>query len=238
MFLLGGVSTAFTGEMITFGIETERADITARDIVFFDDVTSFTLCAGDACINIDSRLPGLFNVYNSLAAASAAHGLGFGMAEIKKGLESFRGVNMRFEIENFNGSTFLNDIYNANPSSMEASIKEMVRRFNAESGKYKRAIVVLGDMLELGDYAVQAHKDLGRLLSGLPVDVFIGAGPLMALAVSEFKGKGISTASSEEAGAELLKAIGDSDLVLIKGSRGMKMEQVLKTVKRGLTDAV
>ena len=238
LFLLGGVSTAFTGEMVTFGIETDRADITARDIVFFDDVTSFTLCAGDACFNIDSRLPGLFNVYNSLAAASVAYALGSGMSEIKKGLESFRGVNMRFEIENFNGSTFLNDIYNANPSSMEASIKELVRRFNAESGRYKRAVVVLGDMLELGDYAVQAHKELGRLLSGMPVEIFIGAGPLMALAVKEFGGTGISTAASAEAGAELLKLIGDSDLVLIKGSRSMKMEEVLKTVKRGVTDAV
>ena len=238
MFLLGGVSTAFTGEMITFGVETERADITARDIVFFDDVTSFTLCVPEACINIDSRLPGLFNVYNSLAAASVAHALGSSMSEIKKGLESFRGVKMRFEIEDFNGSTFLNDIYNANPSSMEASIKEMVRRFKAESGRYKRAVVVLGDMLELGAYAVQAHKDLGTLLSGLPVDVFLGAGPLMALAVAGFRGKGTSTASSGEAGSELLKVIGDSDLVLIKGSRGMKMEEVLKTVKRGLADAV
>ncbi len=228
-FLIEGVKPKFDGEIITFGIQSHNSDITAGDIVFSDEGTKFMICAGNERIDVYSKLFGLFNIYNSLAAASAAYALGFNLLEIKSGLESFSGVGMRFEVKRLRGATFLNDAYNANPSSMQESVNELIRFLN--SGKYKRAVAVLGDMLELGDYGVDEHKKIGRMLSELSVDIFIGVGPLMAHAVKEFKGKGIRFDTSEEAGAELAKMIKEGDIILIKGSRGMKMERVYTVIE-------
>ena len=226
-FLIEGVKPKFDGEVITFGIQ-HNADIIAEDIVFSDEGMKFTICAGNERIDVHSKLFGLFNIYNSLAAASAAYALGFNLREIKTGLESFGGVGMRFEVKRHMGVTFLNDVYNANPSSVRESVNELMRFLN--SGKYKRAIAVLGDMLELGDYEVEEHKKIGRMLSELPVGIFIGVGQLMAHAVGEFKGKGISVDTSEEAGAELAKIIKEEDVILIKGSRGIRMERVMESL--------
>lgn len=233
-FLMEGVTSrsrkGFDGELITFGIENPAADLAAADIALSDGGTRFSLETGADRITVNSKLAGRFNVYNSLAAAAAAHALGFSLQEIKTGLESCAGVSMRFEIRKEEGVTFLNDSYNANPSSMEESIKELVRRIEApghNGHKQRRAIAVLGDMLELGSYSADAHKKLGQWMSGLPVEVFIGVGPLMGLAVSEFGGRGIHAGTSEDAGTELKRIMREGDIVLIKGSRGMRMERVL-----------
>lgn len=212
-------------QTITFGIETQDADIIVRDIVFSENGTRFVIAAGDEYADIDLKTAGRFNVYNSLAAASAAYAMGFRLSDIKTGLESFAGVDMRFEIKRERGATFLNDVYNANPSSMEESINELIRF--AGAGHYKRAIAVLGDMLELGDYSVVWHKKLGQRLSELPINIFVGVGQLMSLAISEFKGKGIYVGTSDDAGKELARILEDGDIVLIKGSRGIGMEKVM-----------
>ncbi|BCB95853.1 UDP-N-acetylmuramoyl-tripeptide--D-alanyl-D-alanine ligase [Dissulfurispira thermophila] len=229
LFLMEGVVKKFKGEIITFAIDVEGADITVRDIVFSDEYTKFLLCAKSEYIDINLKIHGRFNIYNSIAAAATAYAVGFNLQEIKNGLESFEGVNMRFEIKKARGVTFLNDVYNANPSSMQEAINELVRLIN--SGKYRRAIAVLGDMLELGDYGVSEHKKLGQRLSVIPVDTFIGVGPLMSFAVSEFVGKGISVDTSDDAGIKLGEIIQEGDIVLIKGSRGMRMERVIAAVE-------
>ncbi|MCI0468856.1 MAG: UDP-N-acetylmuramoyl-tripeptide--D-alanyl-D-alanine ligase, partial [Nitrospirae bacterium] len=226
-FLLDGVRDRFDREIIKFGIEAD-AEVKAREIKYHDSGTRFVLCAGDKSTAIDSRLLGRFNVYNCLAAASAAYAEGFDVEEIKVGIESFKGIDKRFEIKRLEGITFLNDSYNANPSSMEESIKELIRFSEySESGrrKYKRAIAVLGDMLELGDYGITAHKRLGQMLSKAHVDIFIGVGPLMSFAVKEFTGEGLSVKTSDDARVKVQEIIQEGDVVLIKGSRGMKMER-------------
>jgi UDP-N-acetylmuramoyl-tripeptide--D-alanyl-D-alanine ligase len=188
----------------------------------------FTLWHGDRCITIDSPLLGRFNVYNSLAAAASASGMNIPLNEIKEGLELFKGMSMRFEIKIHRGIVFLNDVYNANPSSMEESLRELVRL--AGISRYKRIIAVLGDMLELGAYSDSAHRNIGNLLSDLAIDIFIGVGPEMAKAVEAFQGKGIHVPTSEAASGHLLAMINEGDIVLVKGSRGMRMEQVLQGV--------
>lgn len=223
-------------EVITFGIDKEDADLTAKDIVFSDEGTRFIMSAGREHIDINLKIPGRFNIYNSIAAASAAYAIGFKLKEIKNGLESFSGIDMRFEIKKYEGAVLLIDVYNANPSSMEESINELVRFFTTKdkSGRgYKRAIAVLGDMLELGDYGIIEHRKLGQRLSDLPVNIFIGVGHLMSFAVNEFKKNGISVSASDDAGLELSKIIQKGDIVLIKGSRGMKMENVIDSLIKG-----
>jgi UDP-N-acetylmuramoyl-tripeptide--D-alanyl-D-alanine ligase len=224
LFLMGGISKAFTGELITFAIERGDADITAHEITLSDEGASFVLQAEGRRVTVRSRLPGRFNIYNSLAAAAAAHAMGSSLQDISAGLGSFEGVHMRFEIERHKGVTFLNDSYNANPSSMEESVKELVRRVQAGGG---RAIVVLGDMLELGAFAADAHTNLGLRIAGLPVERAICVGPLMELTAAAAGAKGTHADSPAAAAAQLQSIMREGDNVLIKGSRGMRMEKVL-----------
>jgi UDP-N-acetylmuramoyl-tripeptide--D-alanyl-D-alanine ligase len=231
-FLMEGIFSEFDGEIVTFGIENRKAVLTAVDIVFLDNGTKFYIQTGDTKALINSRLSGRFNIYNSLAAASAACILGFGMKDIKIGLESFSGMDMRFEVREALGVTFLYDVYNANPSSMEASLKELSRFAKLKNKKDKRAIAVLGEMLELGDFETEAHRNLGQQMSESQVDIFIGVGSLMPLAIEQFNGKGICFDTAEEAGIELGRILREGDVVLIKGSRGKKMERVLDSLKK------
>ncbi len=225
-FLMEGIEDRFKGSSITFGIDAGAADIRAEEIEPADSATRFVLCTGRGRIVIESRLPGRFNIYNSLAAAATAYAMGFTLGDIKKGLESFNGLPMRSEVLVRGGVTYINDAYNANPSSMEESVKELVRRAK-EGHERRRAIAVLGDMLELGTYSKDAHIKLGGWLSGLPVDILIGVGPLMSLTVQAFQKKGIAAGNSKDAARELEKLVSEGDVVLIKGSRGMRMEDAL-----------
>src|SRR5208337_49927 len=229
-FLMEGIGDRFKGRSITFGIETAASDIRAEGIELTDGTARFVLCTGSGRIVIESRLPGRFNIYNSLAAAATGYAMGFTLVDIKKGLESFIGLPMRSEVFVRGDVTYINDAYNANPASMEESVKELVRRAK-EGHERKRAIAVLGDMLELGTYSTDAHIKLGRWLSGLPVDVLIGVGPLMSLAVEAFRKNGLAAGNARDAAGELAKLVREGDVVLIKGSRGMRMEDVLAGCK-------
>lgn len=223
-FLMQGVS-GYQGEVITFGIEN-NADVFAKDIRMKDRGSDFLLCFGEEnCVEINLNLPGAFNIYNALAASAVGQVFNIDLRDIKTGIESFKGVPMRLEIKELFGATVISDVYNANPSSMEEAIKELVRL------KKGRAIAVLGDMLELGAYAEEAHRKVGEWMSALPIDVFIGVGPLMAITHSEFVKTGrqsFSVSTSEEAGRILTGLCREGDTIIVKGSRGMGMEKVLE----------
>jgi UDP-N-acetylmuramoyl-tripeptide--D-alanyl-D-alanine ligase len=233
-FLMEGVSERRGGskgpDVITFGMSAP-ADVHARDIDLEDRHSVFTLCANGKCVNVAMNVPGRFNISNALAAASICTALGIGLEEIKKGIESFPGVPMRLECKELFGAVVISDVYNANPASMEEAIKELVRM------RKDRAVAVLGDMLELGAYAEEAHRRLGRWMSGLPVDVLIAAGEMMERTAEEFSasrrissgsGRVIAVSGSAEARRALLGICREGDTILVKGSRGMQMEKVLE----------
>lgn len=229
-FLMQGVS-GYQGEVITFGIEN-NADVFAKDIRMKDRGSDFLLCFGEGnCVEINLNLPGAFNIYNALAASVVGQVFNIDTRDIKTGLESFKGVPMRLEIKELLGATVISDVYNANPSSMEEAIKELVRLRQMKKG---RAIAVLGDMLELGAYAEEAHRKIGEWMAALPIDVFIAVGPLMAITHSEFVKTGrqsFSVSTSEEAGRILTGLCREGDTIVVKGSRGMGMEKVLEINK-------
>jgi len=234
LFLMEGVAER-TGRsdgpvIITFGMNG-TADVYARDIEPGHRHSAFALCTGDKCVDITMNVPGRFNISNALAAASVCTALGIGPEEIKKGIESFTGIPMRLEFKDLFGAEIISDVYNANPASMEEAVKELVRL------RKGRAIAVLGDMLELGAYAEEAHRRLGRWMSGLPVDVLIAVGEMMEKTAEEFSasrgrnpesGRVVVVSGSAEARKVLLGICREGDTVLVKGSRGMKMERVLE----------
>ncbi|HYA32251.1 MAG TPA: UDP-N-acetylmuramoyl-tripeptide--D-alanyl-D-alanine ligase [Thermodesulfovibrionales bacterium] len=237
LFLMEGVSRKAGGkkpEVITFGIE-RSADVFARDIVLESRRSVFTLCLAGGCSEVAIHINGRFNIYNAIAAAALCHRLGVGLEDIKAGLESFTGVPMRLELKQFSGSLVISDVYNANPASMEEAVRELIRL------RKDRAVAVLGDMFELGEYADEAHRKLGRWMAGLPVDVFIAVGEMMAKAAEEFSaarkersaflresGQVLTAPDSTSAGKLLSSLCQRGDTILLKGSRGMHMERALE----------
>jgi UDP-N-acetylmuramoyl-tripeptide--D-alanyl-D-alanine ligase len=222
-FMMEGLrKSGFKGQVIAYGIKNP-AEIRATDIRLREKGSVFNLHAGEnKSIEVYPKLAGMFNIYNLLAGASVGYLFNIDLPDVKNAIDSFTGVPMRLELKELNGINFISDVYNANPASMDEAIKELIRI------KRGRIIAVLGDMLELGSYEEEAHRRLGRLMSGLPIDIFIAVGPLMAFAASEFSGRVYKLQSAGEAGKLLRDICKKGDTVLIKGSRGMNMDKVLK----------
>jgi UDP-N-acetylmuramoyl-tripeptide--D-alanyl-D-alanine ligase len=219
-FLMEGVGE-FKGRIITFGIRND-ADVTAGDIVLGDKGSHFTLrLPGRRESGIRLGIPGTLNVYNALAAASVACMLGTDAAQIREGLGSFQGVPMRLEVLEHSGALVISDVYNANPASMEEAVRELLRL------KKERTIAVLGDMLELGRYSGEAHRKLIDLLSGADIDILIAVGPEMVSASAGFAGTCYTADDSDGAASILAGILSEGDTILVKGSRGMRMERVL-----------
>jgi len=223
-FLMEGVyASGFEGKVMRYGIEKD-AEVFATDVQLLENGSVFFLHIGrEKTIGVQPKISGRFNVYNLLAATAVGQIFNIDFIDIKKALDSFTGIPMRLELKEVNGLQVISDVYNANPASMEEAIKELVRR------KKGRIIAVLGDMLELGFYAEEAHRKLGRWMSELPIDIFIAVGPLMSLAASEFTGNVYTRKSAAEAGGLLKDISKKGDTVLIKGSRAIGMERVLGT---------
>jgi UDP-N-acetylmuramoyl-tripeptide--D-alanyl-D-alanine ligase len=222
-FMMEGISVkGFKGWLIRYGIKN-YAEIYATDIRLYEKGSAFKLQTGDnRFVEIHPKISGMFNIYNVLAAASVGSLFNIDLLDIKEAVDSFVGLPMRFELKELDGIKVINDVYNANPASMEEAIKELIR---IRTG---RTIAVLGDMLELGSYEEEAHRKLVRLMSEFPIDIFIAVGALMALAASEFQGNVFKLQSAVEAGRLLKDIWKKGDTVLIKGSRGMNMERVLE----------
>ncbi|VAX27787.1 UDP-N-acetylmuramoyl-tripeptide--D-alanyl-D-alanine ligase [hydrothermal vent metagenome] len=213
--------------VVTFGMNQE-ADVRADNIVHEEGGLSFRVHLNEGgTSDIRLRVLGLFNVYNALAAVAVCRILNVPIDAISSSLEEFGGVPMRLELKELKGSLVISDIYNANPASMEEAVKELVRL------RRGRAVAVLGDMLELGPYGEEAHRKLGRWLATLDVDVLIAVGDLMSYTCEEFSGgngsvRALHVKDPLEAREILKGMVGKEDTVLIKGSRGMRLERVLE----------
>ncbi|MBF0487333.1 MAG: UDP-N-acetylmuramoyl-tripeptide--D-alanyl-D-alanine ligase [Nitrospirae bacterium] len=177
-------------------------------------------------VEIDAtiRSGGMHNVSNALAAAAAGFAMGVDTGSIQQALSSFKGVPMRLECREINGSLVICDYYNANPASMANAVAELIRL------KKGTAVAVLGDMLELGEYAERYHRELGRSIPPEDVDLLIAVGELMKFTYEDFRASGgnaVHAVDAVEAGT-ILRRLKSKDTVLIKGSRGLKMEKVLE----------
>ncbi len=177
---------------------------------------------------IQLQVPGIHNAYNALAAAAVALDLGYREDEIKQALDSYQAYDKRMQIMNIDGITMINDCYNASPDSMKAAINT-VRHIPVKGAAY----LVLGDMFELGEETVEFHKEIIREAIGInPQAVFL-LGEIMKKAAEGFTEGNIRYfPGNEKAAIYLKKILQPEDLVLIKGSRGMKMEEIIELIKK------
>ena len=170
---------------------------------------------------------GRWMAYNALAAAATALTMGLDMMQIAERLMSFRLPPMRMERTELAGISFINDAYNANPRAVTLALDEI------ELWEARRKVVVLGDMLELGPDSQRLHEKVGDRVARVPsIDVFVGVGPAAAVAArrAHTLRRTLEThvfADSEEAARELPEILREGDLVLLKGSRGTRLERIL-----------
>lgn len=170
------------------------------------------------------------SVYAALAAAAVGIIYGMNLVEISEALSLYSGPPGRLKlIEGEKGTWILDDTYNASPQATHAAI-DVLRDLPA-----RRKIAVLGDMLELGKFTIQAHEKLGDGLKDV-ADVVITCGPRAKFIAEELKARRfgvknlISVSDSYEAGKELEKIIEPGDLILIKGSQAMRMERAVEEI--------
>jgi UDP-N-acetylmuramoyl-tripeptide--D-alanyl-D-alanine ligase len=219
------------GRVVFYGL-TPAAFVRAENITTGENgelITAFECCSARGSFPVTLPAVGIHNVYNALAAIAVGWELGLKPNEIQKGMGSFVPGAMRLEIKRYSQYTVINDVYNASPLSMAAALTTLA---NISKG---RKIAVLGDMLELGDAAVEAHCRVGRQAAEQGVDILIAVGALakhIAVAASE---QGVKTTLAftghSEAIEALRKLVKSGDYILLKGSRGMKMETMLDTFK-------
>lgn len=216
-------------KIISFGLG-EHADVRAMSIRQEGDGTEFVLIADGQTTPVRLQTVGRHNVYNAVAAAAAALSLGVSHEAVKQGLEEFRPVAMRSELKNVKGLKVLADYYNANPASVAAALETLA----SLGGDRVRTIAVLGDMLELGSGSAEAHREIGRTAARLGIGLVVAVGPSAGYIAEGAKAAGMSDSqvvesqNASQAAAVLRERTHPGDRVLIKGSRGMKLEKVLE----------
>jgi UDP-N-acetylmuramoyl-tripeptide--D-alanyl-D-alanine ligase len=217
----------------TFGIE-QGADVMAQEIESDGlDGAIFSLVTPRGAAKVALPLVGRHNLYNALAAATVADFYGAPLPAIAAALAVVSSPKMRGEVTHFEeGFTLIDDSYNSNPRALIA----MVQAVRASKG-YGRKIVVAGEMLELGDAAAQLHYEAGHKIAELGVDLLIGVRGLASEIVRGGRDAGmrnesaIFLATPFEAGEFLFNEIRAKDLILVKGSRGVKTEVVVEKLK-------
>jgi UDP-N-acetylmuramoyl-tripeptide--D-alanyl-D-alanine ligase len=174
---------------------------------------------------------GRYNIDNALMSAVAGQLLGASRHAIIEALEHFQPVNMRGEIRELAGRTFVIDCYNASPESMNKSLNSFCQ-MSRDRGM--RAFALLGEMAELGDMTNKAHQEVGQAAADLGLTGLFTLGDQMAAAVYEANRGGVSGQSChslQEAGYRLMEATRPGDAILLKGSRIMHLEDVLPLIQ-------
>ena len=217
-------------EVRRFGIDSDMLDLKARDCVSDTRGVRFTVGTDSYALSI----PGIHNVYNALAAVWVGLRLGLTPEQIQEGFDDYSPSAHRMNLIEANGMTIIDDTYNANPDSMTAALNAL----EDTCGPERRKVAVLGDMLELGDSELVSHLDLGKE-AAKTVDYLIGVGPASANTMrgairvrASIKGKYF--ADTETAAREIPALLQPGDIVLVKGSRGMKLEKVVEAVAGGV----
>jgi UDP-N-acetylmuramoyl-tripeptide--D-alanyl-D-alanine ligase len=189
---------------------------------------SFTVVSGGREAEVTLPLLGRHFVPNALSAFAVATLFGVAWDNIKAALERFRPTPMRMEVWRLEGGkTVINDAYNANPRSMEVALETL-----SERKGNGRAIAVLGDMLELGDFSESAHRQLGQKVRDLSIDFLIAMGEKASAVVESAVRHGLDrqrakvATSHSEAISILVGWLQEGDWILVKGSRRMAMEKI------------
>jgi UDP-N-acetylmuramoyl-tripeptide--D-alanyl-D-alanine ligase len=226
--LLAELRGTLDTKIVYFGTKP-WCDFRAEDIQSESGSTTFTLFTPETSAKVQIPALGMHNVINALAGLAVAQTLGVPLDGAIKKLAEYQPLAMRQQIHSINGMTVIDDSYNASPDSIRSSVDVLC---SFHSGK---RVAVLADMLELGEFSQQAHYNVGVYAAQAGVDVLITVGER-----AEQIAKGAQSVqaditcsickSNEEALQKLQPLLASGDAVLVKGSRGMHTDQIVKTL--------
>ncbi len=218
-------------EVILYGLSREAA-IRAEDVNETRHTISFKLILAGESISIHLNSPGRFMVSNALAAAAVGHQVGLSCETVKTGLEAFKPVSGRMNIKHIpDGIHLIDDTYNANPESMKAAFATLnTMRAGA------RGVVVIGDMLELGAQARSLHRKVGARAARSGISRLCAYGEFAAEVTSAAQDAGMQPADTFEGThdqivEDLKNWLQPGDWLLVKGSRAMTMEKVVRKLQ-------
>lgn len=224
------IKNAAPHRVCTFGMRhpaTVSADPATVHYRFDADACEirFELCIGDQKTEVAMPLLGRHNIMNALAASAAAHAAGLGVSDIAAGLSRVRPVEGRLQLKHgIAGLRVIDDSYNANPGSVGAAIEVLA----AAQGT---RILILGDMAELGEDAVQMHRQVGEAARAARIDALYATGELSRHGVAAFGGASWHFANRAELIAALRQDLRagryDNAVALVKGSRSSRMDEVV-----------
>ena len=223
----------FAGRVVTFGIDRD-ADVRATDVVDRGvDGMQARITTPEGRADMTTPLLGRANLANILAAAAVALEFNVPLADVAARAASLRPSAHRGEIVRLpSGITVIDDSYNANPTATRRALDVLAQ------SEANRRVAVLGEMLELGHQAAALHEGVGRAVAVARIDLLltVGGAPAAALAdAAVVAGLARSDvrhfATSDEAAAELMSFVRRGDLVLVKGSRGIRTDRVVERLK-------
>jgi UDP-N-acetylmuramoyl-tripeptide--D-alanyl-D-alanine ligase len=212
---------------VTFGEDAESDYYPISTELKADGTTFMINKAGDAPFFLNAL--GKHNVFNALAAMAVAESFDVPYEAMKDGLASLQLSKMRMEVSKASsGLTIINDAYNASPSAMKAAL-----HFVHGLTGYGKKIVVLGDMLELGEQEVAFHEEIGAYIDVEAIDVVLTFGSLGESIAKTANARSHVQAYQEKQVLidDLKKIVTGEDLVFVKASRGMKLEEVVEALK-------
>ncbi len=215
-------------QQVTFGLKA-KADVMAKYELHVAS-SDLELIAPNATVKFTLPAPGLHNVSNALAAASAALALNVSLENIATGLSNFAGVKGRLQTkQGFAGAKVIDDTYNANPMSMKAAIDVL----KVSAGQ---RIFVMGDMAELGADAASMHAEIGAYAKTAGIEKFYALGELTKNAVTSFGANAMHFETIEALAESLKNMMNAETTVLVKGSRSMRMERVVDAIQLAQTN--
>ena len=211
-------------KLIRFGM-SDTNDVCAKDIVNNGLMgTEFTAVYPDGEFRCEVRQPGEHNIYNALAAVCAGLHFGLNETQIAAGLRDCLYTASRLEITEHRGMEIINDCYNSSPDSVRAALKVMNNTLKP------RKVAILGDILEMGTYAKDAHFELGKTVKELGVDLLVTAGENAKHIAEGAKTAGLDNVVSYETTDELREHIAEivknGDCILVKASHGMEFYKI------------
>ncbi len=215
----------YQGRVITFGCGPD-AEVRAENVRPIEPHGyRFDLVTAEGRASVIVPVFGRYNVDNALAAAAAALAAGLDLKWIAERISTFATRAMRSEIEYFDGLTIVKDCYNASPAAMLRSIGSA-----ADVPHVRRRVALVGDMLELGEHAQHYHREVGIAAGHAGLDLVCAVGEWTPLIVEEASRLGVRAEHFPDARAAanfLAQELEPGDLLLVKGSRGNRLEQCL-----------
>jgi UDP-N-acetylmuramoyl-tripeptide--D-alanyl-D-alanine ligase len=214
----------FHGKVVSFGLH-KPADVFAKNVQALQPVGStFDMVSNGETAHATLPLLGVHNIYNALAGVAVGLQYGVSLHQAAVSLASLSAADKRGQIFEHAGATIINDCYNSNPKALDSMVQSLLGM------PAQRRIVIAGEMLELGPTGEDLHRDSGRYMANHGIDVVLGVRGLARFIVegaASANGAAEFVATPEEAGEWLKRNVKAGDLILLKASRGVRLERAI-----------